>query len=156
MELLFTWVGKTKNVHLAALEREYLERLRRFLPCRCHVVRPLVVHAEGEQKKRRDIEGQKILASLPTDAYVVVLDETAEMLSSKELADFIGRQQAAGVRWMSFIVGSHDGLSLAVRERADKRLSLSRMTLPHELVRVILLEQVYRAFAIIHRLPYSK
>lgn len=156
MQLIFTWIGKTKNPHLAALEQEYLERLGHFVACRCQIVRPEVARTERDQWRRREAEGQKILALLPVDSYVVVLDERGEMLRSEELAEMVKRCLQEGTRQMHFVVGSHSGLSEAVRGRANKLLSLSRMTMPHELVRVILLEQVYRAFAIIHRLPYPK
>lgn len=156
MQLVFTWIGKTKNAHLAALEQEYLDRLGHFVACRCQIVRPEAARTERDERRRREAEGRKILALLPADSYVVVLDQRGEMFPSEELAEMIRRRVQEGRRQMHFVVGSHDGLSESVRRRANLLLSLSPLTMPHELVRVILLEQIYRAFAIIQRSPYPK
>jgi 23S rRNA (pseudouridine1915-N3)-methyltransferase len=152
MHLAFIWAGKTKNEHWAALEEEYLERLRRFARCQVRVLRGV----KDNEPRSVEREGEAILQSLKSDAYVVLLDEKGAMVSSKELAEMINKRQMSGTSEMSFIIGSHHGVSDAVRRRANRMLSLSRMTLPHEMARVVVLEQVYRAFAIIHRLPYPK
>jgi 23S rRNA (pseudouridine1915-N3)-methyltransferase len=101
-------------------------------------------------------EGEAILQSLKSDSYVVLLDENGRMRSSMELAELINKRQTSGTPEMSFIIGNHHGVSEAVRKRASEPMSLSRMTLPHEMARVMLLEQVYRAFAILRRLPYPR
>jgi len=156
MAVEFIWIGKTKNAPLAALEEEYLGRIRRFVRCHVRLLRDVKGRGGHDESKILEGEGKAILRSLRPGSYVVLLDERGTMMTSLELAELISRRQTDGARTLSFIVGSHLGVSEAVRRRADHSLSLSKMTLPHELVRVILLEQVYRAFAIIHRLPYPK
>jgi 23S rRNA (pseudouridine1915-N3)-methyltransferase len=99
-------------------------------------------------------EGKDILSR--TDGFVVALDEGGEELDSSGLARFIEKHRVGGTKQITFVIGGHAGLSEEVKGRADYVLALSRMTLTHEFARALLLEQVYRAFTIIHDLPYQK
>ncbi len=156
MQLIFVWVGKTKNRHWAALEQDYLERIHHFAPSRLAVIRETKGAPRTHLSQALKREGEKILAALGSDVYAILLDERGELLTSAEFAQLIARQQTAGAKRIAFIVGGPQGVDSVVRQRAHFLLSLSRMTFPHEMVRVILLEQVYRAFAIIHKLPYPR
>jgi len=154
MRLRFIWVGKTRNEHLRALVDEYLKRLKRF--ARCEV---LEVRESGARAKEAGIEdeGRRILGGLHPDALVVLLDVEGREWSSHELAAQIERWQLAGsAKEVAFVIGGHWGVSSEVTERAGVRWSLSRLTLTHELARVLLVEQVYRAYTIMHGLPYQK
>jgi 23S rRNA (pseudouridine1915-N3)-methyltransferase len=157
MILRFLWVGKTKNKHLAALEQEYLARIEHFGRSHVQVVRE-TKGVQGLDMERRIVasEGETILKALRPEAYVVLLDAQGHSLTSEGLARLIAERQNEGTKEMAFVVGGHWGTAKAVGQRADFKLSLSRMTFSHELTRVVLLEQVYRAFAIIHGLPYPK
>ena len=108
------------------------------------------------EKQVKDTEGERILRHVAEDAFVVALEIRGEMLSSEELADFIERKQVSGTSHIQFVIGGSLGLSEAVLRRADYRLSFSRMTFPHQLMRVVLLEQIYRSFRIIAGEPYHK
>jgi 23S rRNA (pseudouridine1915-N3)-methyltransferase len=157
MILRFIWVGKTRNKHLAALEREYLARIEHFGRCQVQEVRA----AKGGQgsdmeQKHLESEGEAILKALRPGTYTVLLDVQGQKLTSEELAQVIAGRQNEGTKEMAFIVGGHLGIAAVVRQHADFKLSLGQMTFSHELTRVILLEQIYRAFAMIHRLPYPK
>ncbi|RMG56166.1 MAG: 23S rRNA (pseudouridine(1915)-N(3))-methyltransferase RlmH [Acidobacteria bacterium] len=156
MQLLFVWVGKTKNKHWAALEEDYLGRINHFVPGRIAIIRETKSGSPTHLSRGLKREGEKILSSLGSNTYAILLDECGEMLSSAEFAQLIARRQMAGVQQMAFIVGGPEGVDSAVRQRVQFLLSLSRMTFPHEMARVILLEQVYRAFAIIHKFPYPR
>ncbi|HKV40118.1 MAG TPA: 23S rRNA (pseudouridine(1915)-N(3))-methyltransferase RlmH, partial [Blastocatellia bacterium] len=90
------------------------------------------------------------------DPLIVLLDETRRQLTSIQLADFIKDRMLEGTKQMTFVIGGHNGVSAAVRSRAGVVLALSRMTLTHEMARVILAEQVYRAFTMINNLPYAR
>lgn len=154
MRFRFIWVGKTRNEHLRALSEEYLKRLKRFT--RFEV---LEVRESAQQAKEAGIEdeGRRILGGLHPDALIVVLDVEGRQWSSTELASQIESWQAVGtVKEVAFVIGGHWGVSAKVYERATARWSLSRLTLTHEMARVLMLEQIYRAYTIIHGLPYQK
>jgi 23S rRNA (pseudouridine1915-N3)-methyltransferase len=154
MKLRFVWVGKTKNEHLRALVDEYLKRLRRFARCEVVEARESAQHAK---EAGIEDEGKRILGGLHPDARVVLLDVEGREWSSPELAAQIEGWQARGsVKEVAFVIGGHWGVSREVRERAGIRWSLSRLTLTHEMARVLLVEQVYRAYTIMHGLPYQK
>lgn len=154
MRFRFVWVGKTRNEHLRALGGDYLKRLRRFVRCEVTEVRE-----SAAQSKDAGIEdeGRRILGGLQQDALLVLLDVGGREWSSPELAAQIEKWQAAGsLKEVVFIIGGHWGVSREVNERAGVRWSLSQLTLTHEMARVLLIEQVYRAYTIIHGLPYQK
>lgn len=104
----------------------------------------------------RGKEGERILRLVKEDAYVVVLSIDGKMLSSEELAGKIEQLAIQGKSHITFIIGGSIGLGEAVLERADYALSFSKMTFPHQLMRVILLEQIYRSYKIITKEPYHK
>lgn len=157
MRLTFIWVGKTRNKYWAALEQAYLERIRHFAPSQVRIVREWKgAPVSGSMERAREQEGEAILRAVRPPAYMVLLDEQGTQLGSRDLATFMAQRQRDGVKEVTFVVGGATGVAGAVRHRADFQLSLSRMTFPHEMTRTILLEQIYRAFAMIHNFPYPK
>lgn len=155
MKLRFVWIGKTKRLPIKELVREYLERVGRFTSTEVTELRDRN-EVGSDPRMILDKEGADILTRTASDAFVVVLDERGRQLDSIKLAELIERHRLSGTKQMTFVLGGHGGVSDKVRERADLVLALSRMTLTHELARVMLIEQVYRAFTIIHDLPYQK
>jgi 23S rRNA (pseudouridine1915-N3)-methyltransferase len=155
MKLRFVWIGKTKRLPIRELVREYLERVGRFAPVEVSELRDRT-EVGTDHRVILDKEGADILTRTASDPFVVVLDERGRQLDSIKLAELIERHRLSGTKQMTFVLGGHGGISDAVRNRADLVLSLSRLTLTHELARVLLIEQVYRAFTIIHDLPYQK
>jgi len=153
VKLHFVWIGKTKDRHCAALVAEYLDRMKRFATCE---VRELKEQTGGEESRVIAVEGTKLLDAVAKDDFIVLLDERGRQMSSLELAEFIGTRQQAGVKRLAFVIGGFAGVSDEVKQRANAQLSLSRMTLTHELARVILTEQIYRAFTLLAGLPYHK
>ena len=154
MRLRFIWVGKTRNEHLRALAEDYLRRVGRFT--RCDVVE-LREGAAADERAIVEDEGRRIEGALAPGSLTVLLDVDGRQWSSPELASELEGWQNAG-RWkdVAFVVGGHLGVSEGVRRRAEVRWSLSRLTLTHELARVVLLEQLYRAYTITRGLPYQK
>lgn len=150
MKFHFVWIGKTKDKQWKALQDEYLRRLSHFVKCDVAEVKESAGH-EGP-----DIEGERILALLNQKTFAVLLDVTGEAISSPDLAARIEKWQNRGLKEVSFIIGGADGVSRRVAERADISLSLSFLTFTHEMARVILLEQLYRAYTIIKGFPYQK
>ncbi|MFY9611677.1 MAG: 23S rRNA (pseudouridine(1915)-N(3))-methyltransferase RlmH [Blastocatellia bacterium] len=155
MKLRFVWIGKTKRLPIKELITEYLERVGRFAPVEVSELRDRT-EVGSDPRVIVEKEGADILARTTSDPFVVVLDERGRQLDSIKLAELIERHRLSGTRQMTFVLGGHSGISDVVRKRADFVLSLSRMTLTHELARIVLIEQVYRAFTIIHDLPYQK
>jgi len=155
MKLRFVWIGKTKRLPIRELVREYLERITRFAPVEVAELRDRN-EVGSDPRAILEKEGADILTRTTSDPFVVVLDERGRQVDSIKLAELIEKHRLAGTKQMTFVLGGHGGISDVVRNRADFVLSLSRMTLTHELARVVLIEQVYRAFTIIHDLPYQK
>jgi 23S rRNA (pseudouridine1915-N3)-methyltransferase len=153
MHLRLIWVGKTKNEHLRALVDDYLERLRRFTACEVTELRESAARSVNEGIED---EGKRIQSALRPNALVILLDVGGRERSSIELAGEVEKWQNEGKRAVAFVIGGHNGVSKAVIARADLRWSLSRLTLTHEMARVVLVEQLYRAYTIIHRLSYQK
>ena len=150
MKLRFIWIGKTKDANWKALQGEYLQRLSHFAKCEMVEIRDSARH-EGP-----DIEGERILAVLNQRTFAVLLDVKGEATSSTQLAARVETWQNHGLKEISFVIGGAEGVSRGVAERADISLSLSLLTFTHEMARVILLEQLYRAYTIIKGFPYQK
>ena len=153
MRLRLVWIGKTRNGHLRALAEDYLGRLRRFVRCEVAELRE-----SGARTEREGIEdeGRRIIGALHRDALVVLLDVGGREWDSHELAAQVEKWQNMGAKEVAFVIGGPNGVSGEVAGRAQARWSLSRLTLTHEMARVVLAEQLYRAYTIIHGLPYQK
>lgn len=155
MKLRLVWIGKTKRAPVKQLIQEYVERVGRFTQVEVLELRDRD-DVGGDARKIIEKEGEDILSRTANDAFVVALDERGRELDSLKLAEFFEKHRVGGTRQITFVIGGHNGLSDAVRKRANLVLALSRMTLTHEFARALLIEQVYRAFTIIHDLPYQK
>jgi 23S rRNA (pseudouridine1915-N3)-methyltransferase len=153
MRLHLIWPGKTRNAHLKALTDGYLKRLSHFARCE---VSELRTAASSDSRTGIDKESQRISDALSNDDVSVLLDPLGEHWSSEELAQQVQQWENRGVKSVAFVVGGPDGVSRELSSRVNKRWSLSRLTLTHEMARVLLVEQLYRAYAIINRLPYVK
>ncbi|MBP3926608.1 MAG: 23S rRNA (pseudouridine(1915)-N(3))-methyltransferase RlmH [Clostridium sp.] len=159
MKITLITVGKIKEKYLEAAISEYAKRLSRY--CRLEIVQVAdekTPDGAGEalEIQIKEKEGERILAHVKEEAYVVALAIDGKQLSSEELADFMEERGVRGESHIQFVIGGSLGLSDAVLRRSDYRLSFSRMTFPHQLMRVILLEQIYRSYRIIHGEPYHK
>jgi 23S rRNA (pseudouridine1915-N3)-methyltransferase len=154
MRLRLIWVGKTKNEHVRALVDDYLQRLGRFVRCE---VTELRESASGDERAVVEEEGKRIAGALGAGGVTVLLDvEGRREWSSQELAAQVERWQLDGRKEIAFVIGGHLGVAPELKAKADVRWSLSRLTLTHEMARVVLVEQLYRAYTIIHGLPYQK
>ena len=159
MNISIIVVGKLKEKYLKAGIDEYLKRLSSY--AKIEIVEipdekapEELSAAEMEQVKQK--EGEKLLAKLSQDTYVIALAIDGKMKSSEELADSLDKLATYGKSKIAFVIGGSLGLSDEVLKRADEKLSFSKMTFPHQLMRLILLEQVYRAFRINRNEPYHK
>lgn len=150
MKLRFVWIGRTKDRNIKALQEEYLQRLSHF------VKSEIVEIKESGPREGADIEGERIVDALNQKTFAVLLDVGGEAISSPALAAMVENWQNRGLKEVSFIIGGANGVSRKVAETADISLSLSFLTFTHEMARVILLEQLYRAYTIIKGFPYQK
>jgi len=159
MNITVISVGKLKEKYLRAAIDEYSKRLSRY--CKLDIVelndeKTPDNASEKEELIIKEKEGANILKNIKDNMFVVALAIEGKIISSEELGEFIKEQGIRGNSNITFIIGGSLGLSKEVLNRADYKLSFSKMTFPHQLMRVILLEQVYRGFRIINGEPYHK
>ncbi len=150
-EIAVVWVGRRREPW-EALCGDYRRRIERFAPVRELVVRP----ARGDDRTRLRLEGKAIRSALPADAWTVALDRGGRPLSSTGLATEVGRLRSEWRRPVVWIVGSDLGLDRNLVNSCRFRLSLGPLTLAHELARLTLYEQIYRAFTILEGINYHR
>ena len=155
MKLQFVWIGKTKKAAIKELTNDYLERVKNFARLEVTELRDRD-DTGSDREKIVEREAEEILKRVEAGDFLIVLDEKGRQFDSFQMADFFDKHRNAGTKQVTFLIGGHYGLADKIKKRADFVLSLSRLTFPHELARVFLVEQVYRAFAILHGLPYQK
>lgn len=146
-------VGKTVDKHLTALLDDYAGRIVHYMPFDVHVIPELKNTKSLTEEQQKEREGELILKLVQPSDTVVLLDEHGKEYRSIELAAWLQRQQAT-TRRLIFVIGGPYGFSPAVYQRANDKVSLSRMTFSHQMVRVIFTEQIYRACTIIKGEPY--
>jgi 23S rRNA (pseudouridine1915-N3)-methyltransferase len=155
MRLIFLWPGKTKSPELRDLQDFFAARIRGFATCDIIATREARGLEEKFADKIKDLEARSLEKHLD-GAYVISLEDGGKEMTSHEFARVLhGRERDSG-KPLAFVVGGFLGLADRIVEKADMRLSLSRMTFSHELARILLLEQVYRALTIIGGRQYAK
>ena len=150
MKFRFVWIGKTKQKDWKALQEEYLGRLSHFVRCEIVDLKDTAVTESIET------EGNRIISSLNPSTFVCLLDVKGRSVTSKELAAQVENWQNGSIKEVTFVIGGASGVSSEVAAKADYRLSLSFLTFTHEMARVVLLEQLYRAHTIIRGFPYQR
>ena len=152
MRIRFIWPGKTKDEHLRALVSEYLKRLSRF--ARCEVIET----REGTASDPAGVEkeSRRILEAIPAGSWMVLLDLKGREWTSPELAAQVLRWENDSVKEVAIVIGGPRGVGAEVVARAQAKWRLSRLTLTHEMARVVSVEQLYRAYTINRGLPYQK
>ncbi|MDO4329259.1 MAG: 23S rRNA (pseudouridine(1915)-N(3))-methyltransferase RlmH [Lachnospiraceae bacterium] len=159
MKITLVTVGKIKEKYFEDAITEYSKRLSRY--CKLEIIQVAdektpdgASPALEDQIKEK--EGERILSKIRPDAYVIALAIQGQMLDSEQLAGKLEKLGVGGVSQIVFVIGGSLGLSQAVLSRSDYQLSFSKMTFPHQLMRVVLLEQIYRSYRIISHEPYHK
>lgn len=159
MKIILPLLGKTKEQYLAAGIDDFVGRLRRFVQLDLPVLKEKKNAAKEDTARQQNEEGQLLLGSVPQTggaARVVALAPAGQQLSSEELAALLSRWEDQGVREVAFLIGGPNGLAPELVLKADYVLSLSRMTFTHEMARLLVLEQLYRAFSIKAGTGYHK
>ena len=159
MKITLITVGKIKEKYFTDAIAEYAKRLSRY--CKLEIIEVADEKtpdsaSEALENQIKEKEGERILSKVPDSAYVVALAIEGKQLSSEDLADKMEKWNVNGISHLVFIIGGSLGLTPKVLNRADFKLSFSKMTFPHQLMRVVLLEQIYRSFRIRNNDPYHK
>ncbi|WP_182085975.1 23S rRNA (pseudouridine(1915)-N(3))-methyltransferase RlmH [Aureimonas sp. ME7] len=159
MRLWIVAVGRMKSGPEPELVARYLDRLRKSgtaLGLEWGGVTELTEARQTTTPERKRDEAARIADALPAGARFVVLDETGKTPDSPEFADLIARWRDSGIRDLAFVIGGPDGLDPSLRAKAEKAIAFGRLTLPHQIVRILLAEQLYRATTILSGHPYHR
>ena len=150
MKIKIIAIGKTEEKYIEEGMAVYFNRIQKYLPVTLET--PQIKAAKHTEQKRS--EADTILNKLKREDYLILLDEKGKATSSIEFSSLIQNLQNQSKKQLVFLIGGAYGFDESIYQRADYKLSLSKMTFPHQLVRLIFMEQLYRAFSILHREPY--
>jgi 23S rRNA (pseudouridine1915-N3)-methyltransferase len=153
MRITFLVVGKTNSSSIKAIEDDYLSRLNHYCKTEMKVVENNALKSTASIQAKEK-EGEMILKRIDPTDFVVLLDERGKQYSSIEFSKQLQQIMLRSVKNICFVVGGAYGFSDAVYKRANTKISLSSMTFSHQIIRIIFLEQLYRAFSIINNTPY--
>lgn len=154
MQIRLLVVGKTDSRPMEELISTYIGRIGHYLPFEMRVIPDLKRSSKLTPALQREQEGREILRQVDPSDMLILFDERGGMYSSIEFARYLERRMVSGERRMTFVIGGPYGFSDEVYQRANDRLSLSRMTFSHQMVRLFAVEQIYRAMTIIRGEPY--
>ncbi len=156
MKVHVVFVGKTRELYLREGIEDFLRRLRRYVSVNVRVVRAERLTRDDPTERVVALESERVMTAVPGDSHLVVLDRLGKQMTSEALARWWERLEQEGCQKLCFVVGGVLGFSDELRRQAQTLLSLSKMTFTHEMSRLILLEQLYRAFTIIRGEKYHK
>jgi 23S rRNA (pseudouridine1915-N3)-methyltransferase len=156
MKFRLLWVRSSADSEFGEAIDRYVNRIKHFFP-----IEVIEIASERGRQSESDVaimraQSTRLMAALPAQGHVVVLDERGRQLDSLKFAKWIERMTIEQPHGVTFVMGGDIGLTDAIRQRADTLLSLSAMTLPHQIARVVLLEQIYRACTLMRNIAYHK
>ena len=154
MEISLIVIGKTNARYLQEGIDEYIKRLKHYIPYSITVLPDIKNTKKLTEEQQKEAEGKLMLDALKPGDCIVLLDERGKEFTSVAFADYLQRKMNAGLRRLVFVIGGPYGFSQSVYDRADEKISLSKMTFSHEMIRLFFTEQVYRAMTIQRGEPY--
>lgn len=154
MKVTFLVVGRTVNKHITTLIDEYADRVKHYIPFEMEVIPELKNTKALTPEQQKEREGELIQKQLRDGDYVVLLDEGGKEFRSIEFASYMEKKQHQVSRRLVFIVGGPYGFSPAIYQLAKEKVSLSKMTFSHQMIRLFFIEQIYRAMTILRGEPY--
>ena len=154
MKITLAVIGKTEVGFVRQGIEEYVKRLQHYVTFNIQYIGDVRNTRNMSEAQQKVTEGKALLGTLETSDYVVLLDEHGNERTSMDFSQWLQRRMASGSKRLVFVVGGPYGFSQEVYDRANEKISLSKMTFPHELVRLIFVEQLYRAFTILRHEPY--
>ncbi len=154
MEIMLTGIGKTGMSFIEDGLKEYESRLKRYVPFRMEWIKDVKGAGRIPEERQKELEGEEFVKNINPGDYVAILDEKGKEFTSRQFADWLQKRMVAGGKRLLFLIGGPYGFSDAIYERADEKLSLSKMTFNHEMVRLFFIEQLYRSMTILRNEPY--
>lgn len=154
MKTTLIFVGKTTNKDLNTLIEDYRRRIAHYMPFEVEVIPELKAAKNLTFDQQKEKEGDEILAQLKVGDFVVLLDEKGREFRSVEFAKYLEQQFSMSYKRMVFVIGGPFGFARKVYEKVQGKISLSQMTFSHQMIRLLFVEQFYRALTILHNEPY--
>ncbi|HLN21185.1 MAG TPA: 23S rRNA (pseudouridine(1915)-N(3))-methyltransferase RlmH [Bacteroidales bacterium] len=154
MKIALLQTGKTNDRNIASIQEDYAARIRKYVGFELITAADLKNTRNMPQPEQKAKEGKKILQLLGPEDFVILLDEKGREMRTVEFSDFLSKSMMMQKKRIVFVIGGAWGFSDEVYSRCDMRMSLSKMTFPHQLVRLLFIEQLYRAFTVIKGEPY--
>ena len=154
MTIKLVCIGKTDKKELEELIKVYSDRLQHYIKFEFEIIPDLKKTKNLDENQQKSKEGELILSGVQNSDFIVLLDETGKQFSSENFSEYIQKRMNTGLKRLIFVIGGPYGFSEAVYKRADSKVSLSKMTFSHQMVRLFFTEQLYRAFTILKNEPY--
>ena len=154
MKIELILVGKTSKSYFQDAIEEYVKRISRYISFDVKIIPDLKNSKNLSEKQIKELEGVAVLKQIDSSDYVVLLDDKGKSFTSKEMAIWLEQKQAQSIKKMVFVIGGAYGFSADEYTRTNEKISLSKLTFSHQIVRPIFLEQLYRCFTIINGEPY--
>lgn len=154
MKFVLMAVGRPTDTKIAELTDRYTERLRHYVPFETRVIPDIKGARKMTEAQQKEAEGRLLLEAIERGDYVILLDERGREYTSREFASLLDRKMSTVQRNVILVIGGPYGFAQSVYDRADTMLSMSRMTMTHEMIRLFVAEQMYRAMTILRGEPY--
>lgn len=154
MTIKLVCIGKTDKKELEALIRIYSDRLQHYIKFEFDIIPDLKKTKNLDENQQKSKEGELILSGIQNSDFMVLLDENGKHFSSESFSEYIQKRMNTGLKRLIFVIGGPYGFSEEIYKRADSKISLSKMTFSHQMVRLFFTEQLYRAFTILKNEPY--
>jgi 23S rRNA (pseudouridine1915-N3)-methyltransferase len=152
MKVEIWWIGKTFQDFTSKGCEEFIKRIKKFTSL--HIVELPDIKGQMQANIIKQLEAEKIISKLKSDDFLILLDEKGKSFSSVQFAQYIEKKSNQSTKKIVFLIGGAYGFDTKIYERANDKISLSDMTFSHQLIRLIFMEQLYRAYTILHNLPY--
>lgn len=154
MKIKLVVIGKTDSSHLIQLIDDYTKRLKFYISFTMEII-PDIKNAKNlSEENQKKLEGEEILKRINPGDELILLDENGKSFTSEGFSEFLQKKMNSGLKNLTFVIGGPYGFSDAVYARATSKLSLSKMTFSHQMIRLFFVEQIYRAFTILRNEPY--
>jgi len=154
MNIKLLTIGKTDNKNLQALIEEYTKRLSFYVKFDLEIIPDIKNVKNMSEAQQKEKEGELILSKITSTDHLIILDENGKEFSSVGFSDFLQKKMNAGIKTLVFVIGGPYGFSETVYQKASDKISLSQMTFSHQMVRLFVIEQIYRGFTILRNEPY--
>ncbi len=154
MKIKLLVIGKTDNKNLLQLINEYQNRLQHYIKFDLEVIPDLKNAKNLSEQQQKEKEGALILSKLNSSDFLILLDEKGKEFRSLNFADFLQKKMNSGIKQLVLVVGGPYGFSDEIYKKAQSKISLSKMTFSHQMIRLFIVEQLYRAFTILRNEPY--